>query len=243
MKKLIESFDDYPMVSDCDAKDRHNYIRYRLGRLKHEFWLKNRKSKTEIIVDSYDWFILNNLKPGNTCMFGSAGYYVDQLVENLTVVEQWSVVKGFYPNAVIIKDRKDFGQLYPDTFDNFVVINNRGEHWSGRDGLISHIGNYVKSMRPGCVFFYSFRDTQIDSWNRLTVDHYDYFYEIAEIVKQKYGLNLLWHDIQFAHKELLPPNFNEYDIFENPDTTNGNIKFVFQYQDNSHNLDLGFLND
>jgi hypothetical protein len=243
MKKLIESFSDYPMVSDRSEVSKHNYIRYRIGRIKHEYWLKNRKSKDKILVDTYDWFILNNLRPGNTCMFGSAGYYLDQLVENLTVVEDWPVVKWFYPAATIITDRKEFGTLYPNTFDNFIVVNNRGDQWAERDGTVEHIGNYTKSLRSGGLLFYSFRDTQNNEWNRLTTDHYKYYYEIANIVKEKYDLNLLWHDIKFAVKEPLPPDFTDYDIMENPDTTNGNIKFVFQYKDNTHPLDTSFLDD
>jgi len=50
MKKLIEHFTDYPMIDT----DKHNYTRYRMGRLKHELWLRNRKNKNEIIIDEYE---------------------------------------------------------------------------------------------------------------------------------------------------------------------------------------------
>ena len=86
-------------------------------------------------------------------------------------------------------------------------------------------------MRSGCLFFYSFRDTQIVDWNRLTVDHYDYFLSWGQSLADKFNLHMIWNDIRFADK----PKINgQYDIMENPDTTNGNIKFVFQYQNNQH---------
>ena len=55
MKKLIEHFTDYPMIDT----DKHNYTRYRMGRLKHELWLRNRKNKNEIVIDEYDKFIID----------------------------------------------------------------------------------------------------------------------------------------------------------------------------------------
>ena len=42
------------------------------------------------------------------------------------------------------------------------------------------------------------------------------------------GLTLVWHDIQFAKKEKDP--VGNYDGLENPDTTNGNLKFWFVYK-------------
>ena len=40
-------------------------------------------------------------------------------------------------------------------------------------------------------------------------------------------LKLLWKDIKFITK--IKDGNGNYDILENPDTTNGNIKFLFQY--------------
>lgn len=235
--KLIETFSDYNMLSDKKAINKHNYIRYRLGRLKHNLWLKTRKSKDKVYIDSYDNFIIQNLKPGNTCYFGSAGYYVEDLVSNLTVIEQWPVVKAFYPSAVIIENRTEISDQFPNYFDNFVVVNNRGDHWAnGLESIKEYFDSYTKSLRIGGLIFYSFRDTQIPNWNRLKINHRDYFYNFAKDLEQTYNLNLLWHDIKFANKE--KDGEGNYDILENPDTTNGNIKFIFQLKNNDHKLDL-----
>ncbi len=233
-QKLIECFDDYNMISsDSYEINKHNYLRYRIGRLKHEFWLKTRKSKDKIYIDEYDQFIIKNIQSGNTCFFGSAGYYLDDAIQNLTVIEQHPIVKAFFPKAIIVKDRNEIGKLYPSYFDNFVVVNNRADLWAtlyyndlGIPCLQTYFKNYMQAMKIGCKFFYSFRDTQIPNWNRFSQDHYDYFYNFALDCKEL-GLELLWHDIQFASKQ--KDNNGDYDILENPDTTNGNIKLLFEY--------------
>ena len=227
--KIVEEFTNLKMRND----DKHNYIRYRLGRLKHQFWLVNRKNKNEIIIDEYDNFIINNLKKGKTCIFGSAGYYLDDIIEDLTVIEQHSIVKKFYPQAHIVSNRLDISKI--DKFDNFIVNNNRGDMWKTLEELKVLIEEYTHSMNKGCLFFYSFRDTQIPVWNRLKLNHYDYFYNWA-VNLSDIGLNLIWHDIKFATK--IPNKNGEYDGLENPDTTNGNLKFIFQFNDNNTVINL-----
>jgi len=251
--KLIEHFLDYEMSTvDNTIVNKHNYLRYRLGRLKHDFWLKSRKSKDKIYIDAYDNFILKNLKPGKTCYFGSAGYYLDGVIDNLTVIEQSPIVKAFYPEAVIVKNRNEIVDHFPNAFDNFAVVNNRSDIMTSlydspnagfdlnKPSVEDHVRHYVKSMKDGCIFFYSFRDTQIVNWNRISINHYDYFYNFALYLK-KYELNLLWHDIKFAKKHKQPDG--SYDIMENPDTLNGNLKFIFQYKDNTHKIDTSYFRD
>ena len=223
MKKLIEHFTDYPMIDT----NQHNYRRYRMGRLKHELWLKNRKNKNEIVIDEYDKFIIDKLQEGKTCIFGSAGYYLEELIPNLTVIEQWPIVKTFYPKAQIINDRSEIAKINGRIFDNIIVVNNRGDIWCELSVVENHISKYVKAMKPGCLFFYSFRDTQIVDWNRLTIDHKVYFETFAKHIEKTYNLKLLWKDIKFITK--IKDGNGNYDILENPDTTNGNIKFLFQY--------------
>jgi len=222
MKKLIEHFSDYPMIDT----DRHNYIRYRMGRLKHQLWLQNRK-RDYITIDTHDKFIIDNLKAGKTCVFGSAGYYLEDLVEDLTVIEQHPIVKKFYPKAQIINHRNEIGKSYEKSFDNFVVINHRNDLWVDLDGLEKHFKDYRSAMKPGCLFFYSFRDTQM-LFNRFKNDHYYFFLNFAKQLEKSLDLHLIWHDIKFAEKQ--KDGAGNYDINENPDTTNGNIKFVFEYQ-------------
>lgn len=83
-------------------------------------------------------------------------------------------------------------------------------------------------MNPGCRFFYSFRDTQIVGFNRLTVNMEEYFLDWAKDLERTHDLKLVWHDINFKKK--LPDINGYYDQLENPDTTNGNLKFWFVYK-------------
>ena len=74
--------------------------------------------------------------------------------------------------------------------------------------------------------FYSFRDTQIHI-NRLTTDMESLFLTWAQGL-ESIGLQLVWHSIDFDCK--VPDQNGYYDQLENPDTTNGNLKFWFVYQ-------------
>ena len=52
------------------------YLRYRVGKIKHELWLKSRKTNN-VYLTSYENYILEKLQPGATAIFGSAGYYLE----------------------------------------------------------------------------------------------------------------------------------------------------------------------
>jgi hypothetical protein len=99
--------------------------------------------------------------------------------------------------------------------------------WTTIDGLTNHLSKYVKIMNAGCRVFYSFRDTQMYV-NRLTVNLYDHFFNWAKSLENILDLQLVWHDIQFPIKE--PDHLENYSLLENPDTTNGNLKFWFVYK-------------
>jgi hypothetical protein len=224
----IEMFNDAPMVNT----DKHNYIRFRLGRLKHGAWLHNRKNKKSITIDTHDKFIVDNIKVGRTCVFGSAGYYLDDLIPELSVVERWPIVKKFYPECIIIDDRSELEPIFGRVFDNFIVNNHRGDLWV-HNGPTAHLIDYSAVIKNGGLLFYSFRDTQI-IFNRLTTDHYAHFYNWAISLQNICGLNLIWHDIKFVSGGK-DGNGND-NVLENPDTTNGNLKFVFQYNDDTHQI-------
>ena len=224
--KIIENFDQ----SQFKTEWKTQYIRYRLGRLKHQYWLYNRKTTDQLIIDSYDYSILKNCQLGNTVFFGSAGYYLMNLLPNMHIVEMHPVVKTFYPDAIICTDRTKLPEVLPVRADNFAVVNNRGDIWTDLENVTQHCENYTKVMNPGCRFFYSFRDTQISGLNRLTTDMEDYFLNWALSLELKMGLKLCWHSIDFTKK--VPDQNGQYNQLENPDTTNGNLKFWFVYNDN-----------
>lgn len=192
------------------------YLKYRVGKIKHELWLKSRKSN-KVYLTSYDNYILGKLQPGATAIFGSAGYFLEDCVEDLTVIESQEIVKSFYPKAVIVKDRQEIGTLFPNKFNNFIVTNNRSDLWVDTNGLCSYIEQYKKSMQQDCLFFYSLRDTQFTPWNRLKINHYEMFVGVAKEI-EKLGFKCLESQMDFA----------DGDGNENPDTTNGNIKYLFK---------------
>lgn len=223
MDKIIEFFNQSTMHTDWKTQ----YIRYRLGRLKHQYWLWNRKRSADLLVDEHDYFVLRNCQPGTTAFFASSGYYLRDIWPEIIAIEMHPVVKTFYPEARICTDRDFLPQVLPEGADNFAVVNNRGDIWTEIENVTGYVSQYVKVMRPGCRFFYSFRDTQIVGFNRLKVDMERFFLDWA--LRLEYlGLRLVWHDIRFDRK--MPDQNGCYDMLENPDTTNGNLKYAFVYQ-------------
>jgi hypothetical protein len=88
-------------------------------------------------------------------------------------------------------------------------------------------------MNPGCRVFYSFRDTQIHI-NRINTDMEQYFLDWATSLKEKLGLTLVYHNLDFTKK--CPDVNGYYDMLENPDTANGNLKFWFVYNGEPWNI-------
>lgn len=222
--KLLEFFNQSSIKTDRKTQ----YIRYRLGRLKHQYWLYNRKNPNEARVNEYDYRILQNCQPGHTVFFASSGYYLKDIWPEITAVEMHPIVKTFYPEAIICEHRQDLPTVLPDLADNFAVVNNRGDIWTELENVTEHCRYYTKAMRPGCRFFYSFRDTQIVGFNRLKVDMESYFLDWALSLEKDMDLKLVWHDIDFPKK--VPDGNGCYDMLENPDTTNGNLKFMFVFK-------------
>ena len=193
------------------------YIRYRVSKRKHTLWLKSRKSKENVYLTPYDNYILDKMNPGATVIYASAGYFLEDCIDDLTVIETNPVVKDFYPKAIIVKEREQLGKLFPKKFDNFIVCNNRSDYWVDIEGTCRYIEQYKKCMNDNCLFFYSLRDTQFQSWNRLKINHYEMFVNLAKAIEKK-GFRCLESKMEFANG----------DGNENPDNTNGNIKYIFQ---------------
>lgn len=214
--KLVEQI--YPDEHKTDFKTQ--YIKYRAGRLKHQYWLWNRK-RTNKVIDEYDAKILKNCQPGTTAFFASAGYYLKDIWPHIDSIEMHPVVKTFCASVLYVESRQKLASQVPCHYDNFAVVNNRGDLWVSADGLTQHLQDYTQILAPGARLFYSFRDTQIHV-NRLTTDLHTHFLNWAQSLGQL-GLTLVWHDIQLPKRDCS-------DLRENPDTTNGNIKFWFVYQ-------------
>lgn len=206
---------------------RTRYIKYRAGRLKHQYWLWNRKRSNKVI-DQYDAKILANCKPGHTAFFCSAGYYLKDIWPEIDSIEMHSIVKEFYQNVILVSNRSELASACKQGYDNFAVVNNRGDHWVDLEGLTQQMLCYTKILNTGARVFYSFRDTQIH-YNRLTVNSVELFIEWAKNLTS-IDLQLVWHDVVFKTKT--QDGSGNYDAMENPDTVNGNIKFWFVYKGN-----------
>jgi hypothetical protein len=219
--KLVEQIHYQDHKSDF----RTRYIKYRAGRLKHQYWLWNRKRPNKVI-DEYDAKILKNCKPGTIAFFASAGYYLKEIWTHIDSLEIHPVVKVFYPDILLVKSRQDLPTMVSTKYDNFAVVNNRGDHWVTIDELKQHLLAYTQILNPGARLFYSFRDTQI-LYNRLKVNGVEYFTSWAQSLSD-IGLNLTWSHVWFKKKN--KDSNGHYDFLENPDTTNGNIKFWFCFK-------------
>lgn len=224
--KLVEQI--YPNEHLTDFKTQ--YIKYRAGRLKHQYWLWNRK-RSHKVVDEYDALILKNCQLGRTAFFCSGGYYLKDIWPEIDSIEMHAVVKNFCNDVIVVPDRSDLSSLIETRYDNFAVVNNRGDHWVSVDGLKQHLAHYTSILRPGARLFYSFRDTQIH-YNRLTVNSIKYFMNWAKGLTD-IGLDLVWSEVIF--KEKIKDGAGNYNAMENPDTVNGNIKFWFVYKGQSWN--------
>lgn len=201
-----------------------SYVVYRLGRIKHELWLKNRKTETKVLYNE-DSKILDKCKQGKTCILYSAGYYIKDLFPDadIDVIEKHTIVKDFYPQ-VIICQRHELDKINKK-YDNVIVTNNRNDHWTDLNGLKEYFLEYKKIMSKDCNFFYSLRDTQMLGFNRLKINMKQMFLDWAKSMYE-HGFELLEYDIQFPEKKLKPNG--EFNLEENPDTTNGNVKFLFR---------------
>jgi hypothetical protein len=226
--KYLLGYNDIPFKTDWKTL----YRRYRIGRLKHQYWLWNRKNKEKFLIDHYDHWILKNCQQGTTVFFDSSAYYLKDLFPEIIAAESHPVVKTFRPDVITVNRN----QLYKSipAADNFAVVNNRGDQWFTPVEMLTNMSHYTKVMRPGCRFFYSFRDTQIPKFNRLTIDQEKFWLDWAQGLEQSHNLKLVWHDIQFPKK--YPDANGEYSTLENPDTTNGNLKFWFVYQGDPWNI-------
>lgn len=223
-KRLVTTYHEITPYTDWKTQ----YIRYRIGRLKHQYWLWNRKKRDQYCIDWYDRIILQNCKPGNTVFYASSGYYLRELFPDIIVAEEHPVVETFVDN-VYIAHRKDLHKVLPVKADNFAVVNNRRDQWYTPELMRENVKAYVQTMNPGCRFFYSFRDTQIVGFNRLTQDIKEFWINWAKSLEQEVGLRLVWHSVELPAKQ--QDGAGNYDAMENPDTVNGNIKFMFVLND------------
>jgi len=223
--KIIENF-----VRDDFKEDfKTSYLRYRTKNVKHGLWLMNRKKLKKVVYDD-DARILSKCKDGSIAIYNSCGYYLKEIFPtiDIDVIESQQLVKEFYNNCYI-SSRENLKSINKK-YDNVIITNFRGDLWTDLKGLEKYFKMYQVLMNKNCYFFYSFRDTQILGINRLKIDMEKYFYDWAKSLHNSLNLKLINHTISFP-KKLLKSD-GSYDLNENPDTINGNIKFLFEFQGN-----------
>jgi len=222
--KIIEHFINNDQKEDL----RTEYLRFRTRNPKHGLWLINRKRQKKVVYDD-DARILTKCKEGKTAIYNSCGYYLKDVFPeiDIDVIGSESIVKTFYKDCVIAS-RNNLATV-GKKYDNLIITNFRGDLWTTTSGLETHFEKYKVLMNSGCYFFYSFRDTQLLGFNRLKTDMEKYFLDWAKSLEQKLNLKLLSHTIAFPKKKRKADG--NFDLNENPDTINGNIKLLFENMD------------
>ena len=126
--RLVEQI----FVEDHNSNFRTRYTKYRAGRLKHQYWLWNRKQDQKKL-DIYDASILRNCQPGKTAFFASAGYYLKDIWPDIDSIEMHPVVKEFYPNVFLVETREHLDHIDTITLRSSiieVIIGSQLTDWS-----------------------------------------------------------------------------------------------------------------
>ena len=219
-KKVIGNFDDSKLRDNFKT----NYIRWRFSKAKHNYYVKNRRSNN-IVLDNYDKYIVENLKPGKTFTYDSAGYYLDPVVDNLTVIELVPIVSIWYPRVVIETDRGSVDHLYNQA-DNFIIINTVRLRWKTFNEYTEYWKYQSRFFKPGAHIFFSFRDIFIFH-NRLKYKFSDLLGSWLNSMEDN-GFKL----INLSHTLInTTDQMQDYThLQEIDDLINGNVKIHWEYQ-------------
>lgn len=203
---------------------RNLYTKWKFGKPKHNYYVQGRRSQTPVL-DSYDYYIINNLQPGRTITYDTAGYYLDSVIDDLVVIELNPIVLRWYPKAII-----NTGPLvlepYYGTADNFIVNNTIKLRWKTFEDYTKFWLAQQVFFKPGTQIFFSFRDIFIFH-NRLKYKFSDLLSTWLSSMEQ-HGFKLinLTHDIIPITEHM----DNLDDMPEITDMVNGNIKIHWRYK-------------
>jgi len=210
-----------------EAKFRDNfqnhYRRWKFGKPKHMYYVRNRRAAHKVL-DLYDQYLLENVKPGQTYTYDAAGYYLDGFIENLTVIEVNPIVTRWFPNAVVDTGEDSVKHLYNQA-DNFIVNNTIKLRWKTLDEYTEYWKFQRRFLKPGANVFFSFRDIFVFH-NRLKYNFSQLLVEWINMMQQ-HGFEL----VRLKH-DLIPvtDHLTELaDIPEVADMINGNIKIHWKY--------------
>jgi len=185
--------------------------------------MRNRKSDV-LTFDQYDKYIIENLKPGKTIIYDSAGYYLDSVVDDLVMVELNPTAKQIYPKVIIDTGPESVTQHYHQA-DNFIVINTIQLRWKTFEEYTEYWKFQTRFLKPGAQIFFSFRDIFIFH-NRLKYRLSELVVEWLEQMKPHgFTLNNLDHKLIEIDDTLVDLSH----LPEVADMINGNIKIHWTY--------------
>lgn len=220
MQKLINHY------SDATRKDtwRNQYVAFRAEHPKHMYYLANRR-QSEVCLDLYDKYILENLNPGTTMAFDVAGYYLVDVVPNLIVVERMEIAKSWYPSCLVTTDPASLTQFHGKV-NNFIVNNSLMLKWKTLDQWTSWWLHNSVLLAPGAQIFCAFRDNRIMR-NRLTVNFRRALAHWLGYMERQ-GFRIIDYSYDPCN---VGDDVTDYrSATEIADTTNGNVKIHWQYE-------------
>ena len=220
MQKIIRNYEEGGFKENF----RNIYTKWKFGKPKHRYYVQGRRSNLPVL-DDYDWYILNNLIPGKTIAYDTAGYYLDSVIDDLVVVELNPIVLRWYPKA-IINTSPEVLLPYYGTADNFIINNTIKLRWKTFDDYTNFWLAQQVFFKPGTQIFFSFRDIFIFH-NRLKYKFSDLLAQwLSSMEKHGFSLIRLTHDLI-----QVTDHMNKLDnIPEINDMVNGNIKIHWRYQ-------------
>jgi len=219
MPTIINNYVDATFVPTW----RNQYMRYRAGHPKHRYYLENRR-RAVALLDLWDKYILDWLKPGQTLAWDVSGYYLEDFVDDLVVVEKNPIVLDWAPNCIIDTEEDSMIHLL-GAVDNLIIININELRWKTIDQWTEWWCRRSAYLRDGAQVFFSFRENRLLR-NRLK----DSFGDVMNTwltEMDKHGFKL-----QYYKYEPCAIGYSTKDHRHAPeiaDAVNGNLKIHWEY--------------
>jgi len=219
MQKIINNYVDATFVPTW----RNRYMRYRAGHPKHRYYLQNRK-RDVACLDLWDQYILSNLKPGKTLAWDVSGYYLEDFVKDLVVVEKNPIVLDWAPNCIIDTEEDSMIHLL-GAVDNLIIININELRWKTINQWTEWWGRRSVYLKDGAQIFFSFRENRLLR-NRLK--------DLFGDVMHNWLNEMETHGFKLHHYNYNPCPISNAVIDhrhapEIDDPVNGNLKIHWEY--------------
>jgi hypothetical protein len=198
-------------------------MRYRAGHPKHRYYLENRK-RYIAKLDHWDQYMLEHIKPGKTIAWDVSGYYLQDFVKDLVVVEKYPIVLDWAPNCVMDYDENQMIPLLGSA-DNLIIININELRWKNIDYWTHWWCRRTVYLRPGAQIFFSFRENRLLR-NRLKEKFSD--------IMDSWLPQMETHGFKLKYYNFEAPNIST-DITDHrsapeiTDAVNGNLKIHWEY--------------